>query len=86
MPKSLFFRLMGAFALVIIVAIASVYFIANLTTANEFRSFMFSGQMVATQDVANRLAGYYSAHGNWQGVDALLARGAGKNHASRFIA
>lgn len=76
MPKGLFFRLMGAFALVILVAVASVYLIANQTTANVFRSFMFRGQMIAAQDLANQLGDYYRANGSWNGVGAVLARGA----------
>ena len=74
--KGLFFRLMGAFALVIVVGAAIVYVIANQTTANEFQLFMFRGQMVATQDVANQLADYYRSRGSWQGVEAVLSRGA----------
>jgi signal transduction histidine kinase len=76
MPKSLFFRLMGAFALVIVIGTAIVYVIANQTTANEFQLFMFRGQMVATQDIANQLADYYRSRGSWQGVEAVLSRGA----------
>ncbi len=76
MPKSLFFRLMGAFALVIAVGITIVYVIANQVTANEFHFFMFRGQMVAMQDVANQLADYYRSKGSWQGVETVLSRGA----------
>ncbi len=68
-PKSLFFRLMGAFALVIVVSVASVYLIANQTTTNEFRLFMFRGQMVATQDLANQLADYYRTQGSLRAID-----------------
>ncbi len=75
MPKSLFFRLMGGFVVVIAVAIAVVYVIANQTTANEFRYFMFRGQMVRMQDLTDALANFYRLRGSWQGVDTLLARG-----------
>lgn len=75
MPKSLFFRLMGGFVVVIAVAIAVVYVIANQTTANEFRYFMFRGQMVRMQDLTDALANFHRLRGSWQGVDTLLARG-----------
>lgn len=75
-PKSLFFRLMGAFALVIFVGSAIIYVIANQTTAREFQLFMFRGQMVAAQDAANQLADYYRSRGSWKGVEALFARDA----------
>ena len=77
MPKSLFFRLMGAFVLVIAVAIAMVYVIANQATANEFRYFMVRGEMVGNQEFADELANYYRDGGSWKGVKTLLARGAG---------
>lgn len=76
MTQSLFFRLMGAFALVIVVGFAIVYVIANQATANEFRFFMFRGEMVAVQDIANQLADYYRARGNWNGVETVLPRSA----------
>lgn len=44
MTRSLFFRLMGAFALVILVGFASVYFIANQATASEFQHYMMMGR------------------------------------------
>jgi signal transduction histidine kinase len=73
-PRSLFFRLMGAYVLVIAVAIVVVYVIANQTTTNEFRYFMFRGQMVGTQDFVDQLTSYYRSRGSWQGVEALFAR------------
>ncbi|MCL4393636.1 MAG: ATP-binding protein [Chloroflexi bacterium] len=76
MPKSLFFRLMGAFALVILVGYSIVYVIANQATANEFHFFMFRGQMVAAQDIANQLVDYYRARGSWDGVESVLPRDA----------
>jgi len=43
-------------------------FIANQITASEFQQFMFQGQMVRAQDLANEFAAYYRARGNWEGV------------------
>lgn len=76
MIKSLFVRLMGAFALVIVVGFSIVYIIANQATANEFQVFMFRGQMVAAQDIANQFADYYRARGSWNGVETVLPRNA----------
>jgi hypothetical protein len=75
MRKSLFIRLMGGFVVVFAVAMAVVYVIANLTTASEFRYFMFRGQMVRMQNLADGLANYYRQRGSWQGVERLLASG-----------
>ncbi len=72
MPTRLFFRLMGAFALVIVVGFTVVYAIANQATTSEFQYFMFRGQMVAVQDVANQLGDLYRARGNWDSADTVL--------------
>jgi signal transduction histidine kinase len=72
---SLFVRLMGAFVLVILVAIVVVSVIVNQTTTNEFRQFMFQGAMVRMQDLTAQLAAYYRARGSWDGVEALFAQG-----------
>ncbi len=76
MTQSLFFRLMGAFALVILVGFAIVYVIANQATTREFQYFMSRGQMVAVQDVADQLAQYYQARGTFNGVEAVLRQAA----------
>jgi two-component system OmpR family sensor kinase len=63
---------MAAFALVIFVAIAVIFLIANQTTTNEFQSYMFHGGMSQSDQVANELAAYYAARGSWQGVDVFV--------------
>ncbi len=70
--KSLFFRLMGAFAVIIVVGVVVVSLIANQTTASEFQQFMFRGQMVRAQDLTGELAAYYRAQGNWEGAKTFL--------------
>ncbi len=73
---SLFVRLMGAFALVIVVGIVVIAVIANQATTNELRQFMFQGEMVRMQDFANQLGAYYRARGSWDGIQTTLTRGA----------
>ncbi len=75
--NSLFIRLMGAFAIIIVVGVVSVALIANQTTTSEFQQFMFRGQMVRAQDLANELAAYYRTRGNWFGVEPLLSDSSG---------
>lgn len=77
MSSSLFVRLMGAFAFVILVGIVVVALIANQTTTNEFQQFMFRGEMVQEQDLAAALARYYGERGSWEGAQELVARGGG---------
>ncbi|MGE5138116.1 MAG: sensor histidine kinase [Rudaea sp.] len=75
MRSSLLIRLMGAFALVIVITLVVVSFIANQATAREFQYFMYRGQMVTEQELVQELAVYYESHGGWQGVETLLSRG-----------
>lgn len=70
--RSLFFRLMGAFALVILAGVLVVTFISNRTTANEFQQYMFRGQMVRLGDIASELSEFYRAQGSWAGVSSML--------------
>ncbi|HZQ10422.1 MAG TPA: ATP-binding protein [Anaerolineae bacterium] len=70
--KSLFFRLMGAFAVIIVVGVVVVSLVANQTTTSEFQQFMLRGQMVRAQDLTGELAVYYRTHGNWEGVNTIL--------------
>lgn len=72
MRTSLFYRLMGAFAVIIVVGVLVVSLIANQTTATEFQQFMFRGQMVRAQDLTGELAAYYRAAGNWEGAKTIL--------------
>lgn len=60
-----------------IVGVVIVAFIANQITASEFQQFMFQGQMVRAQDLANELAADYRARRNWEGVGARLNNNAG---------
>lgn len=77
MRPGLFVRLMGAFALIILISVVIVAVIANQTTTNEFRQFMFRGEMVQAQDLAGQLASYYREHGSWDGVAALFVPNGG---------
>ena len=75
--RSLLFRLMAAFALVILAVVVIIFVVANQTTTSEFRSYMFRGGMSQADQVANELAAYYAARGSWQGVDGFIASASG---------
>ncbi len=77
MRGSLFWRLMGAFAVVILVGVVVVTLIAKQTTAREFQQYMFRGQMMRLSDIAAELSAYYRAQGNWSDVSAMLRRASG---------
>jgi len=72
--RSLLFKLMGAFALVVLVVVGLVSFIANQATAREFQVFMFGGGMATGDDIATALTNHYAARGSWNGVESLLSQ------------
>lgn len=74
MRLSLATKFLGAFVIVVIVAMMTVSFLANLSAEREVRGFMFRGSMTDAQGVATELAAFYQGRGSWDGVEALLRR------------
>jgi signal transduction histidine kinase len=73
MRHSLRTRLTLSFLIAIVVTAGIVVLLANLITANQFRSLVaFSGQRYA-QRLAPVFADYYAAVGGWEGVEDLMA-------------
>ena len=72
MPRSLLFRLLGAFTLVILALALIVAVLVNRATAGQFRLYADrNGQLWAAQ-LAPQLADYYTQQGSWQGIEAVL--------------
>ncbi len=65
-------RLILSYALIVLVSISSVVFIASQNTANEVRAFMYRGGMTSSGDLVESLEAYYQANGSWNGVEAVL--------------
>lgn len=72
MPRSLFFRLLGAFALVILVLAVVATALANRATAGQFRVYIDRNGQLWAQRLVPTLASYYARTGSWQGVEATL--------------
>jgi two-component system OmpR family sensor kinase/two-component system sensor histidine kinase BaeS len=72
MRRSLFFRLLGAFALVILALAVIVAVLVNRATTHQFQLYSDrNGQLLAAQ-LAPQLAAYYARQGSWQGSEAVL--------------
>lgn len=72
MLRSLFFRLLAAFALVILALAVIVAVLVNRATAGQFRRYADrNGQLWAAQ-LAPQLAAYYAQQGSWQGIETVL--------------
>src|SRR5512133_2616129 len=72
MVRSLFFKLIGAFALVILALAAVVTVLARQATADQFRAYTDRSGQLWAQQLAPALSNYYSASGTWQGVSAAI--------------
>jgi two-component system OmpR family sensor kinase/two-component system sensor histidine kinase BaeS len=86
---SLFWKLMLAFSLVVLVAVGSVAFIASQTTSSEFHRLRQGEGSSGSSDLGQRLAGFYEANGSWEGVSELFdtrsgqGRGGGSSGGGR---
>lgn len=72
MRLSLWIKLMGAFALVIVVGTGLVVFLVSRATTGQFELYVTqSGQQWAAR-LAPALASYYARVGSWSGVETVL--------------
>jgi signal transduction histidine kinase len=81
---SLFWKLMLAFVLVVLVAVGGATLVTRQITTSEFRRLRL-GEMLGAVDQAlvQSLADYYASHGNWEGVASILSPGRGSGRAGR---
>lgn len=69
---SLWLKLIGAFALIIVIGTGLVVILVSQTTAGQFELYITrTGQQWATH-LAPVLASYYARTGTWKGVEAVL--------------
>ncbi len=77
-------RLISSFIFIVLVAVASVVFIASQNTASEVRAFMFRGGMTGTEGLVVALEEYYQTNQTWQGVEKFFimpGMGQGMGHS-----
>lgn len=72
MLQSLWFKLAGIFALVILISNGTVVILTNQATTDQFEFYVTqAGQQWAAQ-LSPALADYYARNGSWQGVEPVL--------------
>jgi two-component system OmpR family sensor kinase/two-component system sensor histidine kinase BaeS len=71
--RSLGIKLVGAFALVILVGAVITYVVAARTLTRQFTLFVSRSQQLRAESLAPLFAGYYAQAGDWTGVETLLA-------------
>jgi len=72
MLRSFFFRLVGAFALVILALAVGVTLLASRATAGQFRLYTDRNGRLWAERLAPTLADYYARTRSWQGVEVLF--------------
>jgi signal transduction histidine kinase len=82
----LIWKLILAFAAVVLVGVVVVSVLANRTAANEVRGFMFQGGMTDTTSLRDQLAAYYRGRGSWDGVANVLSGASGLQITGRGMA
>ncbi|HAF47770.1 MAG TPA: hypothetical protein DCL08_00840 [Anaerolineaceae bacterium] len=79
---SMRWRLLGAFALVIIIALGTIAVVTRYTTKQEVQRFLGYGGQVGLENLADTLENYYADNGSWSGIgsapDARSGRGQGQ--------
>lgn len=70
--RSLWLKLMGAFALVILIGGVVEALLVNQATSGQFSQYVAQSGQAWAQQLAPTFASYYARNGSWQGVEALL--------------
>ena len=70
----LWVRLTLAFALVILVTVAAIALLADLTAGQAFRQYLSYTNTAGFQNLTANLAEYYEVHRTWDGVDEILSQ------------
>lgn len=75
---SMRWRLVGAFALVILIALGTVAIVARYRTEQEVQTFLGHGGQVGLENLSNNLEAYYAKNGTWEGVTTASRSGQGR--------
>lgn len=72
MRNQLWFKLTGAFALIIFIGVIVTVWLTSSGAATQFEHFMVANQMVRPASMQAALAGYYAQHDGWADIDTAL--------------
>jgi len=70
-------RLILSFALVVLITIVSLMFIARLNMAQTVRTFMFRGGMAGVENLVGELESYYNESRSWHGSESIFSAAMG---------
>jgi signal transduction histidine kinase len=80
---SMRWRLLGSFALIILIALGTVAIVSRITTEQELQAFLGHGGQVGLENLANSLEAYYAENGSWENVESILTAGQGRGQGQR---
>jgi signal transduction histidine kinase len=80
---SMRWRLLGSFALVIVIALGTIAVVTRYTTQQEVQRFLGFGGQVGLENLANRLETYYDQNGSWSGIESPQATMHGRGFGQR---
>lgn len=75
-------KMMAAFVLVVVVAVASVVLFVRTDSANQVENYMFRGGMAGADTLVSELEAFYAETGSWNGVEAFFQTGMGMMNGS----
>jgi len=70
--RSLNWKLSGALLLIVIIAVALMAYLTNLSTTSEFEQYVSAGNMMYTRSLAGSLADYYSEEESWDNLQKTV--------------
>jgi len=76
-------RLLGAFALIIIIALGTIAVVTRYTTQQEVQRFLGYGGQVGLENLANRLETYFAENGSWAGITSSPEGRPGRGQGQR---
>lgn len=74
---SMRWRLLGAFCVIVLIALGTVAVVSRFTTQQEVQEFLGHGGQVGLESLANDLESYYKENDSWAGLESLPATGSG---------
>ncbi len=76
-------RLLGSFALIIIIALGTIAVVTRYTTEQEVQSFLGYGGQVGLENLSKNLENYYELNGSWSGIESSPQARPGRGQGQR---
>jgi len=75
---SMRWRLLGSFAIIILIALGTVAMVTRYRTEQEVQTFLRHGGQAGLESLTNSLESFYASNDSWVGVDSIFSPGTGR--------